>query len=75
MELIKASEVKRKQMYSDSDIAEKISSAMHSRICKAYVNIELVEPEQITKLKELGYSLYNSGGKLEISWEYAEYDG
>ena len=71
MKLEKASEVKRKQMYSDSDIAERISSAMHARKTRTNVNVDLVSGNQIHKLKVLGYSLHNSGGNLEISWEYA----
>ena len=75
MDLRKASEIKQDQMYSDTRLAIEIMDAANDKKCKAYVNVELVEPEQITKLKELGYNLYNSGGRLEISWEYAEYDG
>jgi len=75
MQLRKAIEVKQNQMYSDHRLAIIIADAANNKECKAYVNVELVEPEQIIKLKELGYSLYNSGSRLEISWEYAEYDG
>ena len=72
MEIIKASEVKQNQMYSDHCLATIIADASNQKKCKAYVNVELVTVEQINKLKELGYSLYNAGGRLEISWEYAE---
>ena len=72
MELRKASEVKKEQMYSDTRLAIVIADAANEKRCKAYVNIELVEPEQIRTLKDNGYSLYNSGGRLEISWEYAQ---
>jgi len=75
MKLRKAIEVKQNQMYSDHSLAIIIEDAANHKKCKAYVNVELVEPEQIIKLKELGYNLYNSGSMLEISWEYAEYDG
>ena len=71
MDLIKASEVKRKQRYSDSSIAELISSAMHCRSMQIYVNSELISDEQVDKLKRLGYDIYNTGGKMEISWQYA----
>ena len=72
MELKKASEVKKEQMYTDTRLAIEISDAADDKKTKAYVNVELVTVEQINKLKDLGYSLYNAGGRLEISWEYAE---
>jgi len=71
MELREASEVKKEQMYSDTRLAIVIADAANDKKCRAYVNIELVDPEQIKMLKAAGYSLYNSGGRLEISWEYA----
>ena len=71
MELIKASEVKRKQMYTESRIAELISSAMHVRSTNAYVNSDLITDKQVQKLKDLGYSIYNTGGRMEISWQHA----
>ena len=71
MNIRKASEVLSEQMYSDTRLAIEIQDAANDKKCKAYVNIELVTPEQITKLKELGYSLHNTGSRLEISWEYA----
>ena len=72
MNIRKASEVLEEQMYSDTRLATEIQEAADSQSCKAYVNIELITSEQITKLKELGYSLYNTGSRLEISWEYAQ---
>ena len=72
MNIRKAIEVKQEQMYSDTRLAIEIQDAANEKRCKAYVNIELVEPEQIRMLKDNGYSLYNSGGRLEISWEYAQ---
>ena len=72
MKIRKASDVLQEQMYSDTRLAIVIADAANDKKCKAYVNVELVELEQINKLKELGYSLYNSSGRLEISWEYAE---
>ena len=72
MELRKASEVKKEQMYTDTRLAIEISDAADDKKTKAYVNIDLVSGEQVTRLKELGYSLYNTNGRLEISWEYAE---
>jgi hypothetical protein len=72
MELRKASEVKKEQMYTDTRLAIEISDAANDKKTKAYVNIDLVSGEQVTRLKELGYSLYNTNGRLEISWEYAE---
>ena len=72
MELRKASEVKKEQMYTDTRLAIEISDAADSKKTKVYVNVDLVTAEQITRLKELGYSLYNTCGRLEISWEYAE---
>ena len=71
MNIRRASEVKQDQMYSDTRLAIEIQNAADSKRTKAYVNTELVTAEQTTKLKELGYSLYNTGGRLEISWEYA----
>lgn len=72
MELRKASEVKKEQMYSDTRLAIEINDASNEKKTKTYVNVDLVTGKQITKLKELGYSLYNINGRLEISWEYAE---
>ena len=72
MNIRKAIEVLEEQMYSDTRLAIEIQDAANEKRCKAYVNIELVTPEQINKLKDNGYSLYNSGGRLEISWEYAQ---
>tara|TARA_R110002049_G_scaffold183027_3_gene350922 strand:- start:1229 stop:1453 length:225 start_codon:yes stop_codon:yes gene_type:complete len=72
MELRKASEVKKEQMYTDTRLAIEISDASNEKRTKTYVNVDLVTDKQITKLKELGYSLYNTSGRLEISWEYAE---
>ena len=72
MKIRKASDVLQEQMYSDTRLAIVIADAANEKRCKAYVNIELVEPEQIRMLKDAGYSLYNSGGRLEISWEYAQ---
>jgi len=72
MELRKASEVKKEQMYTDTRLAIEISDAANDKKTKAYVNIDLVSGEQVARLKELGYSLYNTNGRLEISWEYAE---
>jgi len=72
MNIRRASEILEEQMYSDTRLAIEIQDAANEKRCKAYVNIELVAPEQITKLKELGYSLYNTGSRLEISWEYAK---
>lgn len=72
MELRKASEVKKEQMYSDTRLAIEINDASNEKKTRTYVNVDLVTGEQITKLKELGYSLYNMNGRLEISWEYAE---
>ena len=72
MELRKASEVKKEQMYTDTRLAIEISDASNEKRTKTYVNVDLVTDKQITKLKELGYSLYNTNGRLEISWEYAE---
>ena len=71
MDLIKASEVKRKQRYSDSSIAELISSAMHCRSTHVYVNSDLISDDQVKNLKSLGYDIYNNGSKMEISWQYA----
>ena len=72
MELRKASEVKKEQMYTDTRLAIEISDAANDKKTKVYVNVDLVTVEQITRLKELGYSLYNTCGRLEISWEYAQ---
>ena len=72
MELRKASEVKKEQMYTDTRLAIEISDAANDKKTKVYVNVDLVTVEQIARLKELGYSLYNTCGRLEISWEYAE---
>ena len=72
MKLRKASEVKKEQMYTDTRLAIEISDAANDKKTKAYVNIDLVSGEQVARLKELGYSLYNTNGRLEISWEYAE---
>lgn len=72
MNIRKASEVLKEQMYSDTRLAIEIQDAANDKRTKTYVNIDLVAPEQITKLKELGYSLYNTGSRLEISWEYAQ---
>ena len=72
MDLRKASEVKKEQMYTDTRLAIEISDAANEKNTRAYVNVDLVTVEQITRLKELGYSLYNTNGRLEISWEYAE---
>ena len=72
MELRKASEVKKEQMYSDTRLAIEINDASNEKKTRTYVNVDLVTGKQITKLKELGYSLYNMNGRLEISWEYAE---
>ena len=72
MDLRKASEVKKEQMYTDTRLAIEISDAANEKSTRAYVNVDLVTVEQITRLKELGYSLYNTNGRLEISWEYAE---
>ena len=71
MELRKASEVKKEQMYTDTRLAIEISDASKEKKTKTYVNVDLVTGEQVARLKELGYSLYNTNGRLEISWEYA----
>lgn len=71
MELIKASEVKRKQMYTDDCIANEISLAMHRRRTHIYLNVDLIVDLQIKKLKELGYDTYNNSGRLEISWNHS----
>ena len=71
MELRKASEVKKEQMYTDTRLAIEISDASNEKRTKTYVNVDLVTGEQVARLKELGYSLYNTNGRLEISWEYA----
>ena len=71
MELRKASEVKKEQMYTDTRLAIEISDASNEKKTKTYVNVDLVTGEQAARLKELGYSLYNTNGRLEISWEYA----
>lgn len=71
MELRKASEVKKEQMYTDTRLAIEISDASNEKKTKTYVNVDLVTGEQVARLKELGYSLYNTNGRLEISWEYA----
>tara|TARA_R100000541_G_scaffold57983_1_gene68589 strand:+ start:475 stop:699 length:225 start_codon:yes stop_codon:yes gene_type:complete len=72
MELRKAGEVKKEQMYTDTRLAIEIQDAAYDKKTTAYVNVDLVTDEQVAKLKELGYSLYNLNGRLEISWEYAE---
>ena len=72
MNIRKASEVLEEQMYSDTRLAIEIQDAANDKKTKAYVNVDLVADNQIKKLKELGYSLYNTGGRLEISWEYAQ---
>lgn len=69
--LIKASEVKRKQMYTECTIAEIINSAMHARKTKIFLNTDLVEDKIIENLKKLGYNLYNKDSRLEVTWEYA----
>ena len=71
MELIKASEVKRKQMYTDDYIANEISLAMHRQHTHIYLNVDLIVDLQIKKLKELGYDTYNNSGRLEISWNHS----
>ena len=71
MNIRKAIEVKQEQMYSDTRLAIEIQDAANDKRTKTYVNTELVTDDQIIKLKELGYSLYNTGGRLEISWCYA----
>tara|TARA_B110000977_G_C10648386_1_gene326912 strand:- start:181 stop:405 length:225 start_codon:yes stop_codon:yes gene_type:complete len=72
MELRKASEVKKEQMYSDTRLAIEIMDAANEKKTRTYVNVDLVTDKQVARLKELGYSLYNTNGRLEISWEYAE---
>ena len=72
MELRKAGEVKKEQMYTDTRLAIEIQDASDDKKTKAYVNVDLVTDKQVAKLKELGYSLYNTNGRLEISWEYAK---
>jgi len=71
MKLIKASETKRKQTYSEDQIAERINSAMHARQTNIFLNTHLVKQKDIEKLRKLGYSIYNKDNRLEISWEYA----
>lgn len=71
MKLIKASQVKRKQTYSEDTIADRIDSAMHARQTRIILNTHLVEQKDIEKLRSLGYSIYNKDNSLEISWEYA----
>ena len=60
MNIRKAIEVKQEQMYSDTRLAIEIQDAANDKRTKTYVNTE-----------ELGYSLHNTGGRLEISWCYA----
>lgn len=72
MNIRKAIEVKQEQMYSDTRLAIEIQDAANDKRTKTYVNVDLVTQKQLKKLKELGYNLYNTGGRLEISWEYAE---
>ena len=72
MNLRKAIELKQEHMYSDTRLAIEIQDAANDKKTKAYVNVDLVADNQIKKLKELGYSLYNTGSRLEISWEYAQ---
>ena len=71
MELRKASEVKKEQMYTDTRLAIEINDASNEKKTRTYVNVDLVTDKQITTLKKLGYSLYNKNGRLEISWEYS----
>jgi len=71
MKLRKAIEVKQEQMYSDTRLAIEIQDAANDKKTKTYVNVDLVTDKQVENLKELGYSLYNTNGRLEISWEYA----
>ena len=71
MELRKASEVKKEQMYTDTRLAIEINDASNEKKTKTYVNVDLITDKQITTLKKLGYSLYNTNGRLEISWEYS----
>ena len=72
MELIKASEVKRKQMYSENYIANEISLAMHRRRTNISLNADLMEDSEIEILNVLGYDIRNNSGKIEISWQYAK---
>jgi|TARA_R110000744_G_scaffold37133_1_gene85336 hypothetical protein len=72
MVLREASEVKKEQMYSDTRLAIEVMDAANEKKTRTYVNVDLVTDKQITRLKELGYSLYNTNGRLEISWEYAK---
>tara|TARA_B110000503_G_scaffold137649_1_gene222254 strand:- start:399 stop:623 length:225 start_codon:yes stop_codon:yes gene_type:complete len=72
MELRKASEVKKEQMYSDTRLAIEIQDAANEKRTTAYVNVDLITCKQRSMLKKLGYSLHNTNGRLEISWEYAE---
>lgn len=72
MELRKAGEIKKEQMYSDTRIAIAINDAANEKKTHAFVNVDLITDEQVAKLKELGYNLYNRNGKLQISWEYAD---
>jgi hypothetical protein len=72
MKLIKASEVKRKQMYSESYIANEISLAMHRRRTNISLNADLMEDSEIEILNVLGYDIRNNSGKIEISWQYAK---
>ena len=70
MKLRKAIEVKKEQMYTDKRLAIEISEASNDKKTNANVNLELVTKEQIDKLRELGYNLYQGKGSLEISWQY-----
>lgn len=70
MKLRKAIEVKKEQMYTDKRLAIEISEASNDKKTNANVNLELVTKEQIDKLRELGYNLYQGKGRLEISWQY-----
>ena len=72
MKLIKASEVNRKQMYSESYIANEISLAMHRRRTNISLNADLMEDSEIEILNVLGYDIRNNSGKIEISWQYAK---
>ena len=70
MKLRKAIEVKKEQMYTDKRLAIEISEASNEKKTKTNVNLDLVTKEQIDKLRELGYNLYQGKGSLEISWQY-----
>ena len=71
MNLKTAKEVKNKQMYTESRLAELISSAMYVSRTSIHINSGLITDERVDILKNLGYEIYNSGNKMEISWEHA----